>query len=203
MTQQSYLDISLPTCRRNIILPYSGLIIQPWRWRQYVPPKLTFTYHDATRCNNTEALYMYRQFNSVDMTFFLTAWDACFAEKKWVSWNTNDNRIAQYLWVLHFGELFASHNGYCTQTVMAETQMWRIDPFVLQWMDICHAMVVTSCHIRILYSMLGQFAWLIWVVSVNTPVINWYLVNGFKETSMFVSVTLLRVPPNVTTARIA
>ena len=37
----------------------------------------------------------------------------------------------------------------CSQFVMAETQIWRIDPFVLQRMGICHVMVVTTCHIQL------------------------------------------------------
>lgn len=70
-------------------------------------------------------------------------------------------------------------------------------------MEICQAMVVTSCHIRPVCSMLRQFAWLMRVVIVSTPVVNWYLVNGFKEISMSSSVALLHLPLRINTARIA
>jgi len=40
-------------------------------------------------------------------------------------------------------------------------------------------------------------------VSDNTPVINWYLVNGFKEISIFVPIALLHLPLRINAAGIA
>jgi hypothetical protein len=164
---------------------------------------ITFTYHVTTRSNNPEALYVCRQFIGVDLAIFLP-----------LEMRVLLNRIGSvetptiielhstnglYIWgnclllitaIAH--RLSRQRHKYDASTLLYSSGWKSVRPWL--WRRVTYE-PCAACW--------GQFAWLIRVVIVNTPVVNWYLVNGSKEISMSSSVALLHLPLRINTARIA